>query len=529
MLMKKQKKARNQSKGLEFDILLSLILLIIGIAFIYMLYNFNLIPKIWVILGGTLLFLIIAILITLIFVKHPRSAIVVGRRITTIVLVIGLGIGTFYVSTAKNGLASASGLDTTHSKISVLVNEASSIKNVEALKNKKVGYQNGLDEGNAKFAKNKLKKETSKVDFVAMADYTSLANAFINQEIDGLIISDSQIASLIENVSGFPKTRTITTYTRERKNTHLGSNKDLTKEVFTVYVSGLDDPGDPRQNIHSDVNMLLIIDPVANHISMTSFPRDAYVPNAGANYQNDKLTHTGSYGIDATVESMQAFLGIKVDYYAKISFTSIIKIVDILGGITVDVPLDFEEQDENRSFAEGDLIRLKKGVQELDGREALALARHRHSYVDQDISRNKAQQLVLKGIMKKVLSAKGISVIDQLFEALPDVVMTNMNNDQISSFAANELETLKPWTLSSRTLYSGCFDTRITASMAGFPLDVYLFSKDEIREVQEAYDGATHRLAMNTFKFDLQNLHQIAIPGDQDSNMKFVEDAIEPH
>ncbi|MEG0957956.1 MAG: LCP family protein [Erysipelotrichaceae bacterium] len=529
MLMKKQKKARNQSKGLEFDILLSLILVIIAIAFIYMLYNFNLIPKIWVLLGGALLFIIIAILITLIFVKHPKSAIAIFRRVTTLLLVVVLGIGTFYVSTAKSGFANISGLDSTHSKISVIVDETSKIKSVKDLKGKKVGYQNGLDKGNADFAKNKLKDESSSVNFVGQEDYTTLANSLINHEIDALIISDSQISSILEHVSGFPKYRNVTTYTRERKNTLQGSDKDLTKEVFTVYVSGLDDPGDPRQNLGSDVNMLLIIDPIANRISMTSFPRDAYVPNAGANNQNDKLSHTGRYGIDATVDSMQSFLGIKIDYYAKISFTSIIKIVDILGGITVDVPLDFEEQDENRSFAEGDLIRLKKGVQELNGRQALALARHRHSYVDQDISRNKAQQLVMKGIMKKVLSTKGISVIDQLFAALPDIVMTNMNNDQISSFAASELESLKPWTLSSMTLYSGCFDTRITASIPEFPVDTYLFSKDEIREVQEAYDGATHRLQMNKFNFDLQKLHTIAIPGDDDSNMKFVEDAISPH
>lgn len=516
-----KKQSSKKIKGFQLDVLLSLILIIVGITCVYMAFSFTMIPRLWVYFATALIFVIIAILTLLIFIRRQRAWIITTRRIITLLLVITLVITAFFISSAKSGISDISN-NSTKTPISIIVKDDAKYKNVKDLKNKKVGIQVGLDKKNAQYAQDKLDNEVN-VKYVEESDYASLGQLLMDGEIEAIIISDSQITSITDHVSDFPSYRKLTTYVKEKENTASGSDKDLTKETFTVYVSGLDDPGDPTQNLGSDVNMLLIIDPIANRIQSISFPRDAYVPNAGADFENDKLTHTGRYGIDATVDSMEQFLGIKVDYYAKISFTSLIEVVDILGGITVDVPIDFEEQDENRSFEEEDLIRLKKGVQELDGREALALSRHRHSYIDQDISRNKNQQLVMNAIMKKLVSAKGVSVADELFKALPDIVMTNMSTEQISSFSSTELESLKPWTLSSITLSSGGNDLMITASIPGFPVDCYLFTRDEIRVVKEAYDGAMNRLQMNTFEFDLQELHTIEIPGDQDSNMVFYE------
>ncbi|HFL3113565.1 TPA: LCP family protein, partial [Clostridioides difficile] len=114
------------------------------------------------------------------------------------------------------------------------------------------------------------------------------------------------------------------------------------------------------------------VNPVANHIDMVSIPRDALVPNTALNNANDKLTHTGNDGIENSVETIQNFFGIPIDYYARVSFNSLIEIVDTIGGIDVDVEIDFCEQDENRSFKKEDLICLKKGKQHLNGKQALA-------------------------------------------------------------------------------------------------------------------------------------------------------------
>ena len=75
-------------------------------------------------------------------------------------------------------------------------------------------------------------------------------------------------------------------------------------------------------------------------------------------------------------DTISQFFGIPVDYYARVSFNSMIEIVDTIGGIDV-MGTDFCEQDENRSFKKDDLICLKKGEQHLDGKQALAYSRHR--------------------------------------------------------------------------------------------------------------------------------------------------------
>ena len=178
--------------------------------------------------------------------------------------------------------------------------------------------------------------------------------------------------------------------------TASGPDIDVTKDTFTVYLSGLDNMGSPDQQTRSDTNLILIVNPKANHIDMVSLPRDGYIPNAAYDYKNDKLTHTGNDGIENSVETIQNFFGIPIDYYARVSFNSLIEIVDTIGGIDVDVEIDFCEQDENRSFKKEDLICLKKGKQHLNGKQALAYSRHRKTKGYDNAGRERAQQRIIK-------------------------------------------------------------------------------------------------------------------------------------
>ena len=115
-------------------------------------------------------------------------------------------------------------------------------------------------------------------------------------------------------------------------------------------MSGLDSMGSPDQQTRTDTNIILIVNPRANHIDMVSLPRDGYMPNTAVNNLNDKFTHTGLYGIDTSIASLENFFQIPIDYYARISFNSLIEIVDALGGIDVDVEISFCEQDETEAL-----------------------------------------------------------------------------------------------------------------------------------------------------------------------------------
>ena len=234
--------------------------------------------------------------------------------------------------------------------------------------------------------------------------------------------------------------------------------------------------------------------------------------------------------VENTLQTIENLFQVDIDYYVKINFSSLIEIVDTLDGINVDVQITFCEQDENRSFAQEDLICLNAGPQELNGKQALAYARHRDSYVDQDLSRNKAQVDIVKGIVKKILSPSGITKVDTLLGNVSDYVMTNFSGDEISAFAASELEDGEAWTISSLTISDRTFDSRINASAPDLgPLDVYLFSKEDVAEVREAIDSFIDPQKLSDFSFDLDDLHGKTYEKLKNNGVVYDVDAQYPH
>lgn len=90
--------------------------------------------------------------------------------------------------------------------------------------------------------------------------------------------------------------------------------------------------------------MIITVNPNTHKILITSIPRDYYVTLAGKNAK-DKLTHAGIYGIETSVATLENLLDIKINYYVKVNFTSLIDIVNALGGVNVYSKYSFTSQD----------------------------------------------------------------------------------------------------------------------------------------------------------------------------------------
>ena len=106
------------------------------------------------------------------------------------------------------------------------------------------------------------------------------------------------------------------------------------------------------------------------------------LPGVSGN-QRDKLTHAGIYGVDVSMATLEQLYNTDINYYARVNFTSLIEIVDTLGGIDVNSEYAFEAQ--GYSF--------QKGVNHLNGKQALAFSRERHSFASGDNQRGKNQEL----------------------------------------------------------------------------------------------------------------------------------------
>lgn len=216
---------------------------------------------------------------------------------------------------------------------------------------------------------------------------------------------------------------------RETKKVEAKANPKV--DNTSILFIGVDD-SDTRHydsGSRSDALMLATFNEKAKSIKLLSIPRDAYVyiPEIG---QEDKITHAHAFGGPAaTIETVEELFDIPVDYYVKMNFNAFIDVVDALGGIEVDVPYNLNEMD---SKDRANAIRLKKGLQELDGEEALALARTRKK--DSDIERGKRQQEVLKAIINKAVSAKGFTKYADVIEAVGDNLTTDLSFNDMKSF-----------------------------------------------------------------------------------------------
>lgn len=203
------------------------------------------------------------------------------------------------------------------------------------------------------------------------------------------------------------------------------------KDNVSILLIGVDDSekrGQGDGNSRSDALLVATLNPKQKTVKLLSIPRDSYVYIPKVGYK-DKITHAHAYGgTETAIETVEELFNIPINYYVKTNFDAFIDVVDALGGIDVEVPYDYVEQDENDKKT----INLVKGLQHLDGRHALALARTRK--LDNDIERGKRQQLILTSMMDQAKSPATISKLGDLFDALGDNMKTNMQYKEMLSF-----------------------------------------------------------------------------------------------
>ncbi|MFC4025036.1 LCP family protein [Oceanobacillus longus] len=206
---------------------------------------------------------------------------------------------------------------------------------------------------------------------------------------------------------------------------------DPSIDNVSVLIIGVDENKhrDNGSNARSDALMLATFNKDEKTVNLVSIPRDSYVHIPEVGYE-DKITHAHAYGgPKATIDTVENLLDIPVDYYVKLNFHAFVDVVDALNGITVDVPYEFKE---SNSMDQRDAIHLYAGEQEVDGEEALALARTRK--LDNDIQRGKRQMDIIKSVAKKAASVNSILNYDDILTAVGDNMTTNMTFSDMKTF-----------------------------------------------------------------------------------------------
>lgn len=326
----------------------------------------------------------------------------------------------------------------------VYVLKDSKYKNIDDLEKKEVFYLDSLGNETILKAIKKIEKEIS-IDESSVSGTDELLESLTNEEADAIIFEASYEAVIRdEHEDEYKNLKKIYSVDIIKNVDTIKTDVDLTKEPFIVYISGIDTTGNVASKARSDVNLLLAVNPNTNSILMINTPRDYYV-KLHTSGEMDKLTHAGLYGIEESVYTLNDLYDIDIDYYVRANFTSVLKMIDALDGIKVDVPIKFCEQDSNRSFDKKDLICLNKGYQTLNGEQALALARHRKTLATGDRARGNNQMLVLEAMINKALSPKIITNYNSLIAALDGRVTTNMTSDDMFKFAKKQVKDMSSW------------------------------------------------------------------------------------
>lgn len=404
-----------------------------------------------------IIFMIVNIVIMLLFIlsqyKAKNKKIRLTGKILIIIFCLLLIPLNYTFSKTMNALAKTETHVETDS-VSIIVKANSTYQYTQDLKGK-VYSTLATDDKSVDKTIEKLQTENNEnIQPKVYSGVLTLVNALYNNDVDCIIINESYRAMIEEDFPNFSSdTRVI--YSKQYV-TEINSpeNSDITRNTFNVYVSGIDTYGSITTKSRSDVNMIMTVNPTTKTILLTSIPRDYYIPFNVLGGQRDKLTHSGLYGVNETMQNVASYFGIDIDYFIRVNFDSLIDIVDSLGGIEVYNPQAF------KNFEVGKIT--------LNGEEALAFSRERYSFEDGDKERGRNQMRVITGIINKVLSPAIISNYSELMDKLHVSFQTNMPDEQIISLVRMQLDDMSPWTIqqqsvngNGQTLYSPIYGSNL--------------------------------------------------------------------
>ena len=288
---------------------------------------------------------------------------------------------------------------------------------------------------------------------------TELLDALLKGELDAIIINSAYLDVWME-IPGFEEKlsqikakilQDVEIESTKDEDAPAKENPEYTslKDSFAIYISGIDARGGKvTVKSRSDVNIVAVVNPKTRQVLLINTPRDYYVPISSPesylNGKNDKLTHAGLGGPNASRETLSNLYGIDVSYYFKVNFSGFVEIVDALDGITVYSEYNFGYKDDDGSY-----YTYQKGDNELNGKEALGFCRNRYSFASGDNQRGKNQMAVIKAVINKALSPKLLTNYTEILNAISGSMEMTVPMDVIGDLVSRQLSEGGEWNVVS--------------------------------------------------------------------------------
>lgn len=320
------------------------------------------------------------------------------------------------------------------------------------------------------------------------------------------------------------------------------SESSLTKP-FTMLLIGVDSSNDGvTSGYNADVLILATFNPKTLRATMTSVPRDMYLKTACSNgkYRRINTTTWGSSS-SCAVQTIEKLFSVDIDYYAKINFKGIVSLVDALGGIDVDVPYSFCDQNSSRNWGNSTVF-VNAGKNHLNGEQALALSRNRHKPNDgskagkamanycpnlkdgtrNDYTRGKNQIKVIMGIVNAATKLKDPNEALDILKTIDKNFQTNIKSDDVMSLynlgksilinGSTNLINIQRSQLNGYNAYKYIYDT----SSKSYPAVTipYTGSINDIKELINTNLDKKELKAIKNISFDINNKYEDELIGN---------------
>ena len=440
-----KKKSSNKKKKLISRII-NIISIIILTIFLIVLYKASVLPiKYYKIIGITLV--ILELIYTLLCINKKIK----GKKLIpfNFIVVIFMAIELFVVFKINETLHFLDINLNNSYKTEVyyfVVNSDSEYEKLNDIEDKTVYFYKDLDE------EEDLKKKIKEIVSIKYEYTKSISELISMLDKDNIILINSgSYDSLLENYEKYKdSTKILDKIELKIKTEETSSSKDITKESFVIYLSGIDTRSDylPSRSL-SDVNMFIVVNPNTRKILMVNIPRDYYVQLHGTEGLKDKLTHAGTIGgVELSKATLEDLLGVSADYYVRVNFNAVINLVDAIGGITLYSDVDYSFTcwtDSGCVFYPGDNT--------VGGRCALAFARERHAYDSGDRHRGENQQQVITRIVNKLTSSTTlITNYSSILNALSGSFESSLTTEDITSLVQFQLDDMRGWSFETSNL-----------------------------------------------------------------------------
>lgn len=475
----KKRRRRGRRKNLGSKILgylLAIVQFFLSVILAVNVMYFDLLPMTYIlILAAVLLILLGITLLTQIAAKGKG----LGGKIFCIIMCVILAAGSFYLEKVNEAAEKIFGSNTSTSAIVVAVKADDKAEVISDAASYTFGIQYATYEEEMRTGLANIRNEIgNEIEVQEYSDLIDEATALINGEIKAMIYNSSQTSIIQEQIPEFSQETKII-YTHNIVLQIANETVDVSmSEPFTVYLSGMDTYNEISSADRSDVNIIAVVNPKSHQILLVTTPRDFYVPIPGiSGGQRDKLTHAGIYGIDASMRTLEELYETEIQFFGRVNFTSLINIVDALGGLEV-----ISDEEFDTGWESGTEIHVNEGTNYFDGKSALAFCRERHALADGDNARGRHQQAVITAMIKKMMSPAMLRGATEIIQSVSDGVDTNFSMDQIQTLIKTQLRKNSEWNIYSVSV-EGFGDKQYCYSSGNTPLYVTIPDENSVANI----------------------------------------------